>query len=448
MSLRFPLKASNKFSYTMFLLICIGSVQSCKNSNTGTTPDQKFIADRNTTGSTIGDLEDKIDKDGKGKEDLNQYGDWEKKPKGDYWTPVSPTADMTPRVPPNGSNINSTSNGPSVPAGNYIPAPIAMPQPLPAGGSKGPDKDMYDNEGKKPATPTIPSTSSSGFFIPNIGYIFDNNSGPKTTDNARPFTPANGGDNVPTTPFKPGNEGPSKEGDEFPGVPGGFPGTNTTGGGGGTPTGTAGGFPGVPNGNEGVKPPPSNPGTGIFNPGSWFPGVFGNNPPGGNIPPGGNPPPGGFGQDQGGVPPPNSGITPPPAMGQMDQGGGQQGGGQQWWDNLFGQQPQGGGGGGYDYYVDRGEFGWWDTPLVLDFGKSGMIKTYSYETGKTVKFDIAGDGVLRDIDWVNKDARILVLPDKDGKVTSGKQLFGSATIISKDGKTAENGFAALASYDD
>ncbi|MBF0442927.1 MAG: hypothetical protein HQK54_13555, partial [Oligoflexales bacterium] len=265
-----------RFLCIIFLASCFWIFQSCKNSNSDSDPDKKFIAERMTTGSTISDLEDKVSKASKGKNDLDQYGDWEKKPNGNYWTPVSPTADITSRIPPSSSGYNSipglpnagtgngtVSNGPGnhTPAtgGNYIPAPLPMPRPWVIGGDKGPEKDRFDNEGIRPGTPTVPSTAGSGSFYPRIDwvYIFDNHSGPATTDRGASVVPSNNGGGaqsipqIPDTPPNNGNEAPGVTGGSFNGFPGS--GSSVPGGGSFTGNGVASGggsgnFPGNPNG--------------------------------------------------------------------------------------------------------------------------------------------------------------------------------------------------------
>jgi hypothetical protein len=55
-------------------------------------------------------------------------------------------------------------------------------------------------------------------------------------------------------------------------------------------------------------------------------------------------------------------------------------------------------------------------------------------------FDLRGEGFANKTGWVGPSAGLLCLPDANGQVTSGLQLFGTA------GGSA-NGFAALAAYD-
>ncbi len=68
-----------------------------------------------------------------------------------------------------------------------------------------------------------------------------------------------------------------------------------------------------------------------------------------------------------------------------------------------------------------------------------------------VPFDLAGDGETRRWSWPEQDSGIVFLAlDRgvpDGKVTSGRQLFGDATLL-RSGARAAHAFEALAELDD
>ena len=82
-----------------------------------------------------------------------------------------------------------------------------------------------------------------------------------------------------------------------------------------------------------------------------------------------------------------------------------------------------------------------ESPLVLDMG-AGLAAT-SIANG--VYFDLNGDGVAERTSWVNSEfvARDI---DHDGKISSGRELFGTATRL-PDGSLAPDGFTALAALD-
>jgi len=85
------------------------------------------------------------------------------------------------------------------------------------------------------------------------------------------------------------------------------------------------------------------------------------------------------------------------------------------------------------------------SPLMIHLGASGGVTLSSPEDG--VNFDILNNGTHPRISWpVNPEVDVFVaLPDADGAITSSQQLFGNATV-GPDGKTAANGFLALAKY--
>jgi hypothetical protein len=84
------------------------------------------------------------------------------------------------------------------------------------------------------------------------------------------------------------------------------------------------------------------------------------------------------------------------------------------------------------------------SPLILDLNGDG-VKTLNKTAGKY--FDHAGDGFAERTGWVDKDDGLLVRDlNGDGKITSGRELFGNHTVL-KSGKQAANGFEALKDLD-
>lgn len=78
------------------------------------------------------------------------------------------------------------------------------------------------------------------------------------------------------------------------------------------------------------------------------------------------------------------------------------------------------------------------SPLVLDLTGQGI--SLAPLDASSPYFDLRGEGFANKTGWVGPSAGLLCLPDANGQVTSGLQLFGTA------GGSA-NGFAALAAYD-
>jgi hypothetical protein len=107
------------------------------------------------------------------------------------------------------------------------------------------------------------------------------------------------------------------------------------------------------------------------------------------------------------------------------------------------------------YVCDEGEYGspscgpsgWYcytgDSPIIIDADGTGFHLT-NFQGG--VHFDITGDGKPQQISWTAAGSTNgwLALPH-DGKVTSGKQLFGNFTP--QPPSDNPNGFLALAVYD-
>jgi len=84
------------------------------------------------------------------------------------------------------------------------------------------------------------------------------------------------------------------------------------------------------------------------------------------------------------------------------------------------------------------------TPLVLDLDGNG-VRTLGLEAG--VQFDLAASGGKRNTGWVGQGDGLLALDrNHDGVINDGSELFGSATQLA-DGRTAGNGYQALASID-
>jgi hypothetical protein len=82
------------------------------------------------------------------------------------------------------------------------------------------------------------------------------------------------------------------------------------------------------------------------------------------------------------------------------------------------------------------------TPIILPLeGETSLPELLS---ARTTQFDLAGDGTARTWPWVKSSTGILVWdPNRTGKVTSGRQLFGTSTwwMFFRDG------YAALATLD-
>ena len=83
-------------------------------------------------------------------------------------------------------------------------------------------------------------------------------------------------------------------------------------------------------------------------------------------------------------------------------------------------------------------------PLVLDMNNDG-VKTISI--AEAVHFDQDGNGFAERTGWASADDGLLVLDrNGDGKINNGKELFGDQFVLAS-GKTASNGFEALAEFD-
>jgi hypothetical protein len=76
---------------------------------------------------------------------------------------------------------------------------------------------------------------------------------------------------------------------------------------------------------------------------------------------------------------------------------------------------------------------------MISFEKNAKYKLTSAADG--VSFDIDGDGIPEQIAWTEADSDVAFLAldrDGDGRITSGKELFGNHTLPG-----AKNGFDAL-----
>ncbi len=84
------------------------------------------------------------------------------------------------------------------------------------------------------------------------------------------------------------------------------------------------------------------------------------------------------------------------------------------------------------------------TPLVLDLTDSKSLSSL-VEPSRQVKFDLDGTGRPQTYGWVKPSTAFLVWdPYAEGKITSGRQLFGNATWW----MLWPNAYAALDALDD
>ena len=88
------------------------------------------------------------------------------------------------------------------------------------------------------------------------------------------------------------------------------------------------------------------------------------------------------------------------------------------------------------------------SPLIFDLANVGIENLFSNAESDCVLFDINGDGKPLCIAWpYDGKGGWLVLPDKNGQVTSILQLFGSHTPQPNHRSRTPNGFNALAEWD-
>ncbi len=84
------------------------------------------------------------------------------------------------------------------------------------------------------------------------------------------------------------------------------------------------------------------------------------------------------------------------------------------------------------------------SPIILDLDGDG-IETMAVGTG--AYFDHNADGFAESTGWVGPDDGLLVLDrDGNGRIDSGRELFGNETILAN-GQQAANGFEALMELD-
>jgi hypothetical protein len=84
------------------------------------------------------------------------------------------------------------------------------------------------------------------------------------------------------------------------------------------------------------------------------------------------------------------------------------------------------------------------SPIIIDYSGRGFLLT---DASDGVKFDITGTGHPVQMGWTARgaDNGFLALPDKNGAVNNGKELFGNFTP--QPSSAHPNGYAALALYD-
>ncbi|WP_338847542.1 putative Ig domain-containing protein [Massilia sp. W12] len=84
------------------------------------------------------------------------------------------------------------------------------------------------------------------------------------------------------------------------------------------------------------------------------------------------------------------------------------------------------------------------SPIALDLNGDGL-KTVDINNGAF--FDHGGDGFAEASGWIQADDGLLVRDlNENGKIDSGRELFGSETLLAN-GQKAANGFDALAEFD-
>lgn len=82
-----------------------------------------------------------------------------------------------------------------------------------------------------------------------------------------------------------------------------------------------------------------------------------------------------------------------------------------------------------------------NTPLVLNFDGAPL----RFEAAAAASFDISGVGQCLSTDWPTLPWLALDR-DRDGAIDSGRELFGSGTVL-RSGRRASHGFEALAEHD-
>jgi Ca2+-binding RTX toxin-like protein len=85
-------------------------------------------------------------------------------------------------------------------------------------------------------------------------------------------------------------------------------------------------------------------------------------------------------------------------------------------------------------------------PLILDLDNDGL-ETIGIDTARPILFDHTGTGLKTASGWVTPDDAFLVIDrNGNGRIDSGRELFGDATPLEAGG-SATDGFAALAQED-
>lgn len=89
---------------------------------------------------------------------------------------------------------------------------------------------------------------------------------------------------------------------------------------------------------------------------------------------------------------------------------------------------------------------WYTSPIVLDLTGKGSISTVAPQLSKAM-FDLEGSGKKSKVGWIENGSGLLALDlNNNGKIDSGRELFGDATLLQNGGK-ASNGYLALAQHD-
>jgi Ca2+-binding RTX toxin-like protein len=85
-------------------------------------------------------------------------------------------------------------------------------------------------------------------------------------------------------------------------------------------------------------------------------------------------------------------------------------------------------------------------PLALDLDGNGSVDTLAKDQG--VYFDLDNSGFAEETSWIAPSDGFLVLDrNENGQIDGGAELFGTETMLSN-GEYAENGYEALAEFDD
>lgn len=106
---------------------------------------------------------------------------------------------------------------------------------------------------------------------------------------------------------------------------------------------------------------------------------------------------------------------------------------------------------GYDYYMVDDSVGcrryMCTTPLVVSFDSAGVVTIVPDDGLGSFDLSLEQDGRAIRTDWPSASTPWLAIDlDQDGMITSGRELFGSASLVA--GLPVSNGFQALAAFDD